>query len=381
MKLLTEKSWVEISASALLRNVKAVERLVDPANVMAVVKANAYGHGLEQVVSMLEDRAKISWYGVDAIEEALAIRRMGVKTPVLVLGYIPPARLAEAIQADISFVVYDVATITTAAETATAKHPARVHLKVETGLMRQGVHPDDLLKLVRKVKSEEHVWMEGVSTHYANIEDTDSPAFAHKQLEAYREALDVLEQEGILPAWRHTACSAAALLYPETRFDLIRFGIGLYGLWSSEKTKLAMQRLDPHFTLSPVLTWKTVIAQVKRASAGTAVSYGLTQRVKRDSVLAVLPVGYADGFDRVAMSGAGEVGIKGTRCSVIGRVCMNMCIADVTDVPGVKAGDEVVLIGDGGTGPTAEEFAGRMKSINYEVVARINPFVKRIVTK
>jgi alanine racemase len=255
---------------------------------------------------------------------------------------------------------------------------AYVHLKIETGTSRQGLAGQDLRRLVRELKRTPGVVIEGASTHYANIEDTTDSSFAKLQLERYRENLELLKSEGIDPPWKHTACSAAAILFPETYFNLARLGIAMYGLWPSKETLAVAKRAKRVLRLKPVLGWKTVIAQIKRLPKGTPISYGLTESTTRASKVAILPVGYWDGYDRRGMSNVGQVLVRGRRCKVMGRVCMNMCVVDVTDVPGVQVQDEVVLLGRQRRETiTAEELASKMDTINYEVVTRINPAIER----
>ena len=190
----------------------------------------------------------------------------------------------------------------------------------------------------------------------------------------------LLKSEGIDPPWKHTACSAAAILYPQTYFNLARIGIAMYGLWPSKETLAVAKREKRVISLVPALTWKTVVAQIKKVKKGAPVSYGLTERVTRDSRLAILPVGYWDGYDRRGLSQTGQALIRGHRCKIVGRICMNMCVADVTDVPGIKAEDEVVLLGRQKRAViAAEDLASKIGTINYEVVTRINPQIPRIV--
>lgn len=376
------KTWIEISRTAFEHNFYAFQKFVAPSRVMTVVKANAYGHGLQPTVKILEKLA-VPWYGVDNVDEALVIRRLGVKRPILILGYTPVMRVADAVRHDVSFVVYNLETVRAAMRASSKRHPARIHLKLETGLTRQGITSDELASFVALINSASNVKVEGVSMHFANIEDTKNSAYAQLQLARFNDMLAWLKQRGIDPPERHTACSAAALLFPETRFSLIRLGISLYGLWSSDKVEEQAVAARLKIKLQPALTWKTVVAQVKRVAKGEPVSYGLTERLERDSLIAVLPIGYSDGFDRVGMSKRGHVLIRGKRCRIVGRVCMNMCMADVTDVPNVKLEDEVVLLGrQKKERVTAEELAELANgTINYEVVSRLNPLIPRIVVE
>ena len=376
------KTWIEVSGSALVHNYRTIKRLVRPAAVMAVVKANAYGHGLAQTVGILEKNTDVSWYGVDSVDEALAVRKLCAKKPVLVLGYTPISRVKDAVKAGISITTYNASALREANRAATAKHPAKIHLKIETGLNRQGVTIDGLSDLLPLLRRSEHVWLEGISTHFANIEDTRDPTEAMRQLGLYERALDSVRGQGLDPFWKHTACSAAAILYPETRFNLIRLGISLYGFWPSGETLVSAKERGINIKLKPVMTWKTIVAQVKTVKRGMAVGYGLSESMTRDAKVAILPIGYYDGFDRVGMSGNGQAIIKGMRCRVIGRVAMNMCMVDVTDIGKIKEEDEVVLIGKQGSEIiTAEQLAQKAGTINYEIVARLNPLIPRIVIK
>ncbi|MFA5935359.1 MAG: alanine racemase [Patescibacteria group bacterium] len=384
------KTWVEISKSALTQNVRAFRRHVgDKTAVMAVVKSNAYGHGLVEVAK-IADKEGAAWFGVDNVDEAIQLRKNGIRKPILVLGYTLNERLRDCVTHRISFVVYNLETVKALRALKLqplSKHPkpaakaAFVHIKIETGTTRQGVSGDELKRLVRELKKTPGVVIEGASTHFANIEDTTDHSYAEQQLQRFQDGLSVLSKEGINPAWKHAACSAATVLFPDTYFNLVRLGVSMYGLWSSKETLAVAKNRKEKLDLQPVMTWKTVIAQVKRVKKGTPVSYGLTERANRDSVLAIIPVGYWDGFDR-KLSGSATVLVRGHRCKVMGRVCMNMCVIDVTDVPGVRVEDEVVLLGrQKNEVVSAEDIASKIGSINYEIVTRVNPLLPRVVVR
>lgn len=370
------KTWIEVSRRALESNFDALKKVSQPAQVMAIVKANAYGHGLEEVVRIL-NRKGATWFGVDSSEEALYVRSLVGRKKILVLGYVPAKNMASLVKKEIAFVVYDERGLRRAIKAGTVSRPAHIHLKVETGLYRQGAKLEELIRLAKQAKASPNVIVDGLSTHFANIEDTANARYAKQQINVFETAYRELKKIGVEPSFRHTACSAAAILHATTRMDLVRTGIALYGLWPSNGVK---KRAEKVLSLKPVLTWKTVVAQVKSVPRGQHVGYGLTHRYQRAGKIAVLPIGYADGFDRVAQSGRGEVLIRGKRCPIVGRVCMNMCMVDVTRITQVKAGDEVVVLGEQGRERiTAEDLAARMDSINYEVVARLNPLIKKVV--
>ncbi len=369
------KTWVEINAAALRQNVRSLSRIAKPAQTMAVIKANAYGHGLYECAKILR-KDGVKWFGVDHVDEGLGLRNRGLRGSVLVLGYTAIDRLAEAVKNDISLVAYNLDTFRALAKLRGKK--AKVHVPIETGLTRQGVGEEQLdVTMSALIKYRDRIELEGVHTHFANIEDTKSRAYADRQLAEYEKAVKKIKEYGLYPKYNHTASTAASILYSDTHFDMVRTGIGLYGLWPSEETRIRSQH---RLTLKPVLAWKTIVAQVKNVRRGTPVSYGLTERVKRDSKIAVLPVGYADGFDRAAFSKRAHVLIGGARCKVVGRVCMNMTMVDVTNVKRVRPEDEVVLIGrQGRERISAEELAELAGTINYEVVTRINGDIPRIV--
>ena len=382
------KTWVEISKSALTSNVRAFRRHVgEKTSIVAVVKSNAYGHGLVEVAKVA-DKEGAAWFGVDNVDEGIALRKNGIKKPILILGYTLIDRLRDCVDYRLSFVVYNMETARALKSLhlkSVSKTPSKdakaayVHLKIETGTTRQGLSGPELVKLARELKKIPGVVIEGASTHFANIEDTTDHSYAEEQLERFQKNLALLSKEGVNPPWIHAACSAATVLFPETYFNLVRLGVSMYGLWSSKETLAVAKQKHQLLDLKPVLTWKTVVAQVKRVKKGTPVSYGLTERVSRDSKIAVLPVGYWDSYSR-QLSGTGIVLIRGRRCKILGRVCMNMCLADVTDVPGVKVEDEVVLLGRQKTEMvSAEEIASKIGSINYTVVTNINPLIPRIV--
>lgn len=379
MARITPKTWIEISRSALRANARALSAVSSRGTgLMAVVKSNAYGHGLREVVKTLGAR-DCAWFGVDSLREAIGVRDAGSKKPVLILGYTPRTDARLVVSHGFSQVVYSRPTIDALSRAGSKRRPAKVHLKIETGTSRQGIAQNDLGAFLRYVKRYPSIRIEGISTHFANIEDTTDPSYAMRQLRRFEDALTTCRSYGVEPEHIHAACSAAVILYPQTHFTLVRTGIALYGLWPSECARSTADTVDRRITLQPVLTWKTIVAQVKRLAKGTPVSYGLTERVRRDSTVAVLPIGYWDGFDR-ALSSVGEVLIRGKRAKVLGRVCMNMVIVDVTDIRGVRIEDEVTILGvQKNDAITADEVAERLDTINYEVVTRINPTLPRIL--
>ena len=370
-------TWVEIDRAALLHNARTLRKRVAPAAFLAVVKGNAYGHGLTGVADVLRDET--DWFGVNALHEAEALRAAGHVRPLLIMGNTPPGCASAVVRGGFRQVVYDAESVTALAAAARAAGvPARVHLKVETGTNRQGIQGDDLAALAAAVRAHPELVLDGIYTHYANIEEADDFAYAGHQLRRFTEAVALVEAGGPVPV-KHTACSAAAILYPQTYFNLVRVGISLYGLWPSEETRRSACAGQRPLELRPALTWKARVAQVKDVSAEEAVGYGCTFRTEQPTRLAVLPVGYYEGLDR-GLSNRGAVLIRGRRAPIAGRVCMNMCMVDVTAIPGAAAGDEAVILGaQGDERISAEEIAAHLDTINYEVVTRIGASVPRLM--
>jgi alanine racemase len=345
---------------------------------MVVIKANAYGHGLRELAAIAGDAG--DWLGVNSLSEAVEISQLGIRKPVVILGY-SEAQSAETIVANgYRQVVYRL-DIAEALSRAAQKlgEPARIHVKIETGTNRQGVALEDLEGFVQGVKAFPGVEIEGVYTHFANIEDTLDPSFAQLQLRRFKQALGILEEGDIHPPHIHAAATAGTLLYSETDFNMIRLGIGAYGIWPSRETQLAARERGRVLKLAPVLTWKTKLAQIKQVAVGDYVGYGLTYQASRRLRIGVLPVGYYDGYDR-QLSNTGRVLIRGQFAPVIGRIAMNMTMIDITDIP-AKHDDEVVLIGRQGDHEIrAEDVAEKCSTIAYELLSRINPLLARIVS-
>jgi alanine racemase len=377
----TPATRVEISRKALVHNIREFRRLIGPRRkFLAVVKANAYGHGLLEVAAIAVEEG-VDWLGVNAVEEGLALRRAGIAAPILVLGYAPPEALDEAVANDIRLTVYNRETVARLAELARSmSKTVKVHVKLETGTWRQGVIADDLPAFVRDIRRRPGLVVEGLSSHFANIEDTTKHDYPRRQLETYRAVCRALETRGPRVPLKHMSCTASTILFREPGFNLCRVGIGLYGLWPSKETYLSclLDRKEP-LSLEPVLAWRARIAQIKKVPAGADIGYGGTYRTTRPTVLAVIPVGYFDGYDR-GLSSAAHVLVKGRRAPVRGRVAMDFFMADVTDIPGLSLEDEATLLGpDGGERISAEDLAGLAGTISYEILARINPLVPRVV--
>ncbi|MBK8165505.1 MAG: alanine racemase [bacterium] len=371
---------IETDRSALVDNLRAFRRhTAAETEILAVVKADAYGHGLVPAASaFLEGGAGL--LGVHAMHEARALRAAGLVAPILVLGPATAAECAQAAALDVQVTVGSLSGARAAAAVPAGDRRLRVHLKVETGVNRQGLVEAEIEAALAVLRSGPAVNLAGLSSHYADIEDTTDHAFAEAQtrrFEAWRGRLAALGVSGLR---EHMSCSAAALLWERSHRAIVRVGIGAYGLWPSKETRVAVrQQARPEPELRPALAWKVMIAQVRDVPAGETVGYGRTWKAMTDSRIAVLPVGYADGWPR-ALSGRGHVLVGGRRAPLVGRICMNLCMVDVTHVPGAAAGDHAVLLGRQGEEIiTAGMLADLLGTIAYEVVTLPGRSWERVV--
>jgi len=375
-------SWCEIHRPSLVHNLTEFASLVGGLErLLPVIKADAYGHGMLTVAQLLVEEG-VRQVGVNDLDEALALKARHPGLETLVLGFVPPRDMQDAVAAGVQVVAYraDVIEALSAAAQRTGGR-ARVHLKLETGNHRQGLEPSEALALARRAASLPGLELVGASTHFADIEDTTDPAFARRQLDRFRDAVAALRAAGFALPVLHCANTAATLNMPETYFDLARVGIGLYGLWPSQETYIAALLKGRVRDLKPVLTWKARIAQLKTVKRGGYIGYGRSFRATSDLKLAILPIGYYDGYDRRLSNMAYSL-IRGQRAPVRGRICMNMTMIDVTDVDGVNVGDEVVLLGVSGEERVrAEDLAALIGTIHYEVVTRIHSRIPRILTR
>jgi len=371
-------NWVEISKKNLLHNISIIRELIGrKKKLMAVVKSNAYGHGMFEVANIAL-KGPVDWLGVNSIEEGIELRNKGIDVPIFILGYVPLWDLEEAVKNNLRLTVYNKETVEKLDKIGNKlNQQSLIHIKLETGTNRQGIRGKKLSSLLDFIHNSSSVKLEGISTHFANIEDTTDHSYAQFQLDEFKRIEDEFfgDENNLI---RHTACTAAILLFPETYFEMVRVGIGMYGLWPSKQTKVSFSMKGQKIPeLKPVLTWKTRIAQIKDVPEGSYLGYGCTYRTTRNSRIAVLPVGYYDGYLR-AFSDIAYVLIKGKRAPVRGRVCMNIILVDVTDIEGVELEDEVVLLGKQGEEKiTADYLANLAGTINYEIVTRINPALER----
>jgi len=355
----------EVDLEAIRHNVRTLRP--PDAELMVVVKANAYGHGDVQVARVALE-AGGTWLGVALVEEGIRLRDAGIEAPILLLSEFPADAAKDALVADLTPTVYSSANavaVKTAAE-ALGRRP-RVHLKVDTGMHRVGLPPPVALRFAAWLRKQ-GVQVEGVWTHLARSEELDDPT-TEDQLKRFQEALDALEAAGIRPRYRHAANSAAAIAFPESHLDLVRVGIAMYGISPGPQ-------LDGRADLRPAMSLRSRVSFVQRLEAGEAVSYGHRYRLERQSMIVTVPIGYADGYVR-ALSNVGQVLIRGRRYPVAGTITMDQLLVDCGGDP-VQAGDEVVLFGRQGQEEIrAEEVAGWIGTIGYEVVCAVSARVPR----
>ena len=348
-------SWLEINLGAIRNNVQEMMR-ISRRPVMAVVKANAYGHGIEAVGKAV-DEAGAAWCGVARMEEALDLRQSGVTCPILVMGYTPPQHVLEAIANDVSLTVDDNAVAAQYAQLVTDT-PLKCHLKVDTGMSRLGIHVDKAAALMHWLHAQQTLTLEGVFTHFARADEPQATTTAD-QLAKFQRLVNEIEAAGLRPEWVHAANSAAGLFFPDSRFDMVRSGIAIYGLHPSPEALLPD-------TFRPALTMKTRITSVRTLPAGQGISYGHRYTTAKPERVASIAIGYADGFRRWA---GNRVLLQGKSVPVVGTICMDQCVIRLDNVPEAKTGDEVVLIGEQeGARISAEMLAADWGTINYEVV-------------
>jgi len=361
----------EIDLGAIAKNVACAARRAGPAAaVMAVVKADGYGHGAVPVARTAL-AAGATWLGVAMPEEAAPLRAAGLGRRILVLGPIAPEQAELVVSLGLDQCVTDPGQAEALARAAAPRgRVVPLHLKIETGMGRVGIAPERAPGAAARIAALSGVRLDGVMTHFAEAE-ADDQGFTRAQLAAFTRTLEALRAAGVGPVLRHAANSAGLLYVPEARLDLVRPGIMLYGCHPR-----GGGHQDPE--LAPALRLRTAVSQVKDVPRGGSVSYGRTFIAPRDTRVATLPLGYADGVSR-ALSSRGQVLIRGRRAPIVGRVCMDMLMVDATTIPEVGIGDEAVLIGrQGDLEISADEVAGLLGTISYEVLCRIGPRVPRV---
>jgi alanine racemase len=380
-------TWAEVNLSAYAHNLRELRRVTrPPARLMAVVKANGYGHGSVEVArEALRNGAQ--YLAVARINEAIPLRKAGLEAPILIFGYSPPDLAPLLIDYELTQTVYSLSTASAISEQATRKgKKINVHLKVDSGMGRLGfllastndtiddVAAQNSVRAIETITRLPGLTVEGIFTHFATADSADK-SYADLQLDRFLDLLSRLQKAGLAPPVRHAANSGALIDMPDSHLDMVRPGIATYGLHPSDEVNKS--RVD----LKPVMSLKSRIIHLKRVPPGFNISYGITFQTKNHTTIATVPVGYADGFNRL-LSSRGHMLVHGQRVPIVGRVCMDLTMLDVGEVSGVALEDEVVVFGDqGNEAVTADEIASCLDTINYEIVSTITARVPRVYLK
>lgn len=363
---------IEVDLDALEHNMKQFRRhLQENVRMMAVVKADAYGHGAVQIAKTALSSGA-SYLAVAFVDEAVELRNAGISAPILILGYTPPHAFPTAVQYDLTCTVYSHENLRQMMETAKKVGKAlRVHVKVDTGMGRLGLFPEDVLPFVRDMVQSPYIEWEGIFTHYATADETDKD-YALKQEQKFKQVVETLARENLQPKIAHIANSAGSIDLSERTYNMVRLGISMYGLYPSAEVN------RQSVSLQPVLTLKTKVASLKKPVAGTGVSYGKTYIASGEEWIAALPIGYADGINR-HLSNRGHVLINGKKVPIVGRICMDQLMINVTEAMPVAVGQEVVLYGRQLQSEIAvDEVAELLGTINYEVTCMLSHRIPRI---
>lgn len=372
---------VEISEAAIHHNIRMFQRVLRSTrtNFMAVVKSNAYGHGIVETAKIAQ-KYGVRWFGVVSLDEALLLRKSGIWARILVLSFFTDDGIEKAIRQNITLSIYNLNDARKISRIARGiNRIARVHFKIDTGTSRLGIRTNLAMDVITMIATFKNIQIEGVFTHFADSENSNQ-IVTNRQIREFDSVITKLKNKGITFMIKHAACSASTLLNNKSHYNLVRVGISLYGLHSIENKGKSIQKRYPWFSLKPALSWKTHIIQTKEIPCGTCVGYGCDYRSKKKIRMAILPIGYWDGYDR-KLSNQGRVVIGDAYAPVIGRICMNLTMVDITKTKDARVGDEAVLIGKQGRGViTADDLAKSIGTINYEIVTRINPLIFRKVT-
>jgi alanine racemase len=377
-------SLITLKSNAVKNNIAFLKEQLGPeVKISSVVKANAYGHGIEQMIPLLEKEG-INHFSVFDYDEAVRVKKSLAKSAsVMIMGWIADEDLGDAIKLGFDFFVFDLRRLKMARKLAQNLNlKAKIHLEVETGMNRSGLERKELRDAVAYIKQySQHFSVEGVCTHLAGPESIANHPRIQSQLKRYRKLLKYIEKHEIKPRYRHVANSAGAFVYPSARMDLVRIGIMQYGFWSSAETFIhfARNRKSKEDPLQRILGWESKIMSIKDIVTGEFVGYGISFLAQSDMKTALIPVGYSCGYSR-SLSNKGRILIHGQRCGVIGMVNMNMIIADITTVEEAEIGDEVVIIGQQGELEIkVSAFSNISDRLNYEILAHLPKNIERKV--
>jgi alanine racemase len=360
-----------IDHEALRSNLRQIrDRVGSRIKILCMVKANGYGHGAAEISQALVG-AGADAFGVATLEEALQLREAGIQALLIVLAGVFPDQLDTFLEYKLTPVVHDLVSLRALdRESSRRQVQLKVHLKVDTGMGRLGFLAADADQWIGAIKQAKSLHIQGVFSHFSHAESVQGD-YTQKQLQIFKRVLGQLRSASVVPDLVHLANSAATITLPAAYFDMVRPGLMLYGVYPSPNMK-------EQISLKPVLSWKSKILQLKNVPSGTSVSYGQTYVTQRESLIATLPIGYADGYPRL-LSNRGEALVRGQRARIAGRVCMDLTMIDVTDIRNVRQGDEVVLLGrQGGAEISADEIAAWANTISYEILTSIGTRVPRI---
>ena len=368
---------IVISLKAIKNNIRQVRKKVGKkVKILACVKTDAYGHGIERISKAIQE--EVDYFGIASTDEGALLRKIGIKLPILILNCILPEEAETVVKYNLSQTICSMEVARALNNEASRKEKkVKVHIDIDTGMGRIGIRTPKAIDFIKKIGKLKNLHIEGISTHFPSADEPDKN-FTNKQIKILGQILKELERNGIKIPLRHAANSAAVMGFPESHFNMVRPGLMIYGYYLSPYVKKNV-KLEPAFSL------KTKIVCLRKLPKGATISYGRTYTTKRPSLIATLPIGYGEGYSR-ALSNKGEVIVKGKKAPVAGRVCMDQMMVDATNIPDVKIGDEVVLIGKqtphqnkygAGQEITVEEIASKMGTIPYEVVCMIGRNVKR----
>jgi len=370
------RTWAEINLDNIVHNYKEFCRVTSSygkkPRVMCVIKANGYGHGSVALAKRLE-KDGCDAFGVATLDEGLELRRAGISSFILLLNHIAEDRINEALESNLVMTVFSTQMAKSISDLA--KKPTRIHIKTDTGMTRVGLNPDETLGAVSYIHSLPNIEIEGIFTHFSSADETDRD-YTNMQIDRFNKIFSEIKDAGIEIKIKHAANSAASIMYPEAYFDMVRVGISLYGCYPSEEVD------KPRIDLKPAMSLKSQIIRLNDVPSGISVSYGRLFTTERQSKLATIPVGYADGISRVLATKL-KVLVNGQTAPVVGKICMDQCVIDVTDIKGeINVSDEVVIYGEqkGGFIPV-EQVASQMGTINYEILCLTSRRVLRYYTE
>jgi alanine racemase len=370
-------SYIEISKENLIHNIKQFKSLLkNGTKIVSVIKANAYGHGDKEVARIVSPYT--DYFQVDSIEELERVRSVTHK-PILVFGYLNEDGIKKAIKLNAIISAFDfIHLLKINYISGVLKKKTKIHVAIDSYLGREGIMPSQIEGFIVEIKKLKNIELDGIYSHFANIEDTMNFTHAQKQIDMYHEYVEIFKKNGFKNIKTHISATSGILVYEKgnSLHSIVRLGVGLYGMWPSEHLEYLNKK---KITLEPVLKWVTHIAQIKILPANHPIGYGLTHITKKSTKIAVIPQGYADGIPRL-LSNNGEVLIRGKKVKILGRVAMNMIVVDISNIKDVLPEDEVVILGKQNKNEiTAEQIAQESNTINYEATTRISALLPRII--